>query len=406
MDVMPVFVSAFTCGTPYEFAARRLRDSLQALGLPYDIEPVRSRGSWLKNVHMIPEVCLRMLRKHHPRPIVWLDADATVERWPQLLVDLSRGNADFAVHHAPGWGADTAHIRELLDGTMYFAPTVFAERLLIEWIKADAARPGDLEQRVLQDILPRMVASGSVKVSELPAEYCLIHDHPGQQKALRGPGVVMHWQASRKYRYHAAHDLAGAVDTEDLLKRIRAVAGEQPIAVVGNGPLQGRGTEIDKHKIVVRFNAYRTEGREADIGSKTSAWCVNCWPDWKYEGWRGVPVFTPWQAWETSTAVNGQEVPLQHSPAEWAFLNALGVGAPKGTGELLVSRLPAGAGWRRTAQRTGEVFIRRPSVGFVLLVALRECGILFDPYGFSGNVTGHDGPAELAAIQRMIGVAA
>ena len=47
------------------------------------------------------------------------------------------------------------------------------------------------------------------------------------------------------------------------------------VAVVGNGPSEvgkGKGPEIDAHDIVIRLNNYRTEGFEADYGSKTDIW--------------------------------------------------------------------------------------------------------------------------------------
>jgi len=247
--------------------------------------------------------------------------------------------------------------------------------------------------------LPEMVASGEVKASELPPEYCLIHDHPGQRRKMQGPAVVTHWQASRKYRDHEAHRLASARSTEELLEKIHQASAGQPVAVVGNGKVrEGMGERIDAAPVVIRFNAYRTEGREDRIGRKTSAWCVNCWPDWKFYGWRGVPVFTPWRSDETTTTQGGEEVPLDYGVQEWAAHNGLGIGWPSGLGELLVSR--HSPGYRRVAQRIGSV--RRPSVGFVLLAALHESGIPFEAFGFSGNVNGHDGPAELKAIEAMM----
>lgn len=47
------------------------------------------------------------------------------------------------------------------------------------------------------------------------------------------------------------------------------------IAVVGNGKCElglGKGEEIDNHDIVIRFNNYQIEGREADYGTKTDVW--------------------------------------------------------------------------------------------------------------------------------------
>lgn len=50
------------------------------------------------------------------------------------------------------------------------------------------------------------------------------------------------------------------------------------VAVVGNGPTEigkKRGTEIDNHDIVIRFNNYQTDGFEEDYGLKTDIWVRN-----------------------------------------------------------------------------------------------------------------------------------
>jgi len=51
--------------------------------------------------------------------------------------------------------------------------------------------------------------------------------------------------------------------------------------VVGNSlTLQGSGlgAEIDRHDTVVRINAYRTRGHEADVGSRVNVWVLGLWP--------------------------------------------------------------------------------------------------------------------------------
>lgn len=61
------------------------------------------------------------------------------------------------------------------------------------------------------------------------------------------------------------------------------------IAVVGNGPSEigkNQGSEIDSHDIVIRFNNYRTEGFEADYGSKTDIWCINPGNDIVYRDYK------------------------------------------------------------------------------------------------------------------------
>ena len=50
------------------------------------------------------------------------------------------------------------------------------------------------------------------------------------------------------------------------------------VCVVGSAPTligQGYGEEINSYDSVVRFNRASTEGREKDIGSKTTHYCIN-----------------------------------------------------------------------------------------------------------------------------------
>lgn len=50
------------------------------------------------------------------------------------------------------------------------------------------------------------------------------------------------------------------------------------VAVVGSGPYElgkKRGSEIDSHEIIIRFNDYQLSGYEDDYGSKTNIWVRN-----------------------------------------------------------------------------------------------------------------------------------
>ena len=58
-------------------------------------------------------------------------------------------------------------------------------------------------------------------------------------------------------------------------KKFEKLIHGKTVAVVGNGPSEvgkGKGSEIDAHDIVIRLNNYRTQGFEADYGSKTDIW--------------------------------------------------------------------------------------------------------------------------------------
>lgn len=50
------------------------------------------------------------------------------------------------------------------------------------------------------------------------------------------------------------------------------------IILVGNGPSlleREMGNEIDEYDIVIRFNKYKTEGYEVQVGQKIDIWCLD-----------------------------------------------------------------------------------------------------------------------------------
>lgn len=360
-----IFTTLYTYHTPYEALAWRLGESLRKLRLPFYAEGFRSHGSWLKNVHEIPRHCLRMLEKWKC-PIVYLDADATVERDPVLLKGLAlpyeRGGADFAVHHAP------AHAQyrnlggvsrwELADGTMFFRYSPQVLSLVRRWIEADQRNPDLFEQKVLETSLGSWLSEFGLRYKELPVAYCRIFDHALQQEADPNgcaEPVVVHHQASREMRESPVHVYARAANTEQLLGSLH-----ESIAVVGNGEVaDGMGAEIDSHESVIRMNNYVLDGHESRVGTKTTAWAVNAWWDVCYEP-RGLPVFT-------THPPDYQDGRIDRWKEFQKCPHLLSLSDPA----LAESPLP------------------RPSMGFSLLRILSGLGKKADVYGFDGFRTGH-----------------
>jgi len=173
----PIFISYYT--EPYRTHAEALRASLDVHGCEHDIELVDSDGSWEKNCAQKPGFIRRMRKKHKGRRIVWLDADAIVQQKPELLSKLN--GADFAAHTLAG---------ELLSGTLYFAPTNRATRLVTRWNKEQAATPTEWDQRTLA----RALVGWKGEHADLPSEYCRIFDNRKQKGVVP---VIRHMQASR-----------------------------------------------------------------------------------------------------------------------------------------------------------------------------------------------------------------
>lgn len=173
----PTYVSFFT--PEYQSFADNLELSLRKYGLKYEIRKIQSLGKWAKNCNYKPAFIREMMEKYNT-PIVWLDADASVEGYPFLFDNTI---ADIAVHYRRG--------HELLSGTIYFSNTSKSKELVDLWLKEAEKRPMELDQELLRYAMTCW--KGSVK--RLPERYCNIFDLMN----IPNP-VITHWQASRKYR--------------------------------------------------------------------------------------------------------------------------------------------------------------------------------------------------------------
>ena len=80
-----IFVGYYTRLTPYQIVmSTKLLPSLEKWNLDYDIEGIDDRGNWFANTSYKAEFILNMLNKHK-QDVCFLDADATIEKFPELL---------------------------------------------------------------------------------------------------------------------------------------------------------------------------------------------------------------------------------------------------------------------------------------------------------------------------------
>jgi hypothetical protein len=184
----PIIVSYYTKNTLYENQVEDLIRSCQDLGLPYDVVPIESLGSWSKNCCFKPSFLLQKLLLHR-RPIVWTDADSVIVKKPELFTHL---NCDMGVHireHLPETDSS-----KVLSGTIFINYTSRAKRLLKLWLlecKRRVEREGlVLDQEALRDVIYRY-PHGAL-IDHLPSSYCQIFD----KKQEEAP-VFIHYQASR-----------------------------------------------------------------------------------------------------------------------------------------------------------------------------------------------------------------
>lgn len=185
VPALPIICAYYTEGTGYAREAENLRASIERIGYPHHhIEGVPSRGNWQRNTQFKAEFIRSMIQRFPLRPILYVDADATLETWPSLF-------------NAPPAGSVMAHIRksrEMLSGTVYFATGDEALRLVDHWVRLNEKYPTRLDQCNLQSAVDDMM--GHTSFACLPADYCAIFDLMPEAK---NP-VIKHWQASRRLK--------------------------------------------------------------------------------------------------------------------------------------------------------------------------------------------------------------
>ncbi len=184
----PVIVSYYTRNTGYEKEVNRLELSIRRFGLECDIQCIDSLGSWIANVQYKPTFIAQMLEKHK-RPVLYLDADAAIIEYPELLDDYGEG-VDLALHYRSRPGRP-----ELLSGTIWVNHTPAGIDIIKRWINENQAYPAMWDQRTLDAVLKRGEWKGVV--DHLPAAYCCIYDTMARE--VPDP-VIEHYQASRRLK--------------------------------------------------------------------------------------------------------------------------------------------------------------------------------------------------------------
>ena len=199
-DRRPLYINYYTRDTPYEGLADRLRESLDRFNLDHEIHAVPARQSWEANCAMKAGF-IRDLWSLHRRPVVWLDADATVERDPTLLNIVV---ADVSISKTGGF--------RMGSGTVGFDQSAEAEELLDRWVLRCEADPTTWDQLHLDSAWADVSSYSSVSTFWLPEPYLHIFDHSGDLP------VITHWQASRTHKSTVSAGVAGPI--QDLPKSI------------------------------------------------------------------------------------------------------------------------------------------------------------------------------------------
>ena len=186
-------ISFYTTKSPYEKEVKNLSKSLDDFNINHIIQAIEPRGTWEENAKYKPIFIKEMLQSTET-PILWLDADAVVLKYPHIFDTIT---TDVALYYrTTGPCAVRFKGYELITATMYFNNTSRAEALVDMWLKEqDTTTESSLiEQRSLQHIIPTWQAQHKGTITYLPQSYCRIFDAPEDNT------VIQQNQASRRFR--------------------------------------------------------------------------------------------------------------------------------------------------------------------------------------------------------------
>ena len=173
-------ISGFTINTPYENEVQFLKESLKKFSLnDQHIVSYETLGTWRKNCQHKALIIKKKLEELKS-PVVWLDADAEIIKYPTLFENIEE---DMAIAY---------YGKGVMSGTIYFKPTESVFSLLNDWIDENSKNPLVMDQSVLDKVLSR----NSIKIKKLPFTYC---DFRNLKGILKGT-VIAQNQASRRFR--------------------------------------------------------------------------------------------------------------------------------------------------------------------------------------------------------------
>lgn len=180
----PIFVNFYTYDNGYREYADKLIESLKKFDLPYYIFEIDSnKDKWTTMCQQKPYALLEVINKYPNSNVVWLDADAIIERKPELFKNI---NKSFAVHYLYG--------AEFLSGTLFFKNNDISRNIIDDWIKENSKNDSVWDQVTLCRVINKKYKHHEYI---LPKQYCCIFDRAGYQNINR---VISHWQASRKLK--------------------------------------------------------------------------------------------------------------------------------------------------------------------------------------------------------------
>ena len=164
----PIVITAYTItshlGDYYQRATARLTKSCIKFNIPHIVFPLNSVQHWMNGCNLKPTVIAHAIQLFK-RPVLWIDADAQIFKFPEIFAD-PQFDADMAiVAHQPPSG-------HWLSGTLYFKPSAF--NFILQWRDAtpqDNFKENDADEITLRNLWHNYDINTRPKLQFLPVDY-------------------------------------------------------------------------------------------------------------------------------------------------------------------------------------------------------------------------------------------
>jgi len=198
------FISSYTEGTIYKnIMDEMLIPSLEKFNLPYHIFKANDYGSWKINSRQRPLFIKEAMKLFPDENIVWIDADARVLQYPELLFRIP-SSVCIGVHYMQwvdhyGRQSDKDKV-EILDGTSYYKNCEKMIPFMDEWIQRSVG--AEQNHRLTLGKMIEEKIDDDYNIFIIPRSYCYIIDKPDGSKpnVIIDNPVIAHYQASRMAR--------------------------------------------------------------------------------------------------------------------------------------------------------------------------------------------------------------
>jgi hypothetical protein len=183
---VPLIISYYTIDTPYEELAERLGKNLESFNLEYDFRGLPDQKNWCRNC-ALKGPFVRDMMKELNQPLVWLDLDAEVMKYPKLFTELDEYDMAVFIHQRRRGNI------ELVSNVALFNPTPKCRETLELWAGYCEADPNTWDQRLLH----RAVQTCKPHAFMLPVTYSTRYAPAKPAKWESDETVIRQYQVSR-----------------------------------------------------------------------------------------------------------------------------------------------------------------------------------------------------------------